>query len=275
MKEKLLTLVTILFMSINLFAQISSGSCGTNVTWILQNGVLTISGTGPMDDWSGFPFVPWNDVRSSITQVVIKNGVTNIGNYAFWSDSNLQSITIPGSVTRIGAFSLSDCGKLTSVSIPNNVTRIERAAFAQCGGLTTVTIPNSVTYIGVNAFTDCSGLTSVTIGSGVDSIDGYAFLRCTGLTSITCYAAQPPVLAYNSPFERVNKSIPLYVVTNSLPLYQAADGWKDFTNIIGSLSAIDAIEAETAETQKQVVDGHLYILLPDGTRYTATGQLVK
>lgn len=274
MKERLFVLVTILFMSINLLAQ-TSGTCGPNVTWALQNGVLTISGTGPMDNWNGFPFVPWNEVRSSITQVVIKNGVTNIGDYAFWSNSNLQSITIPGSVTRIGEFSLSDCGKLTSVSIPNNVTRIERSAFAMCRGLTTVTIPNSVTYIGVNAFTDCSGLTSVTIGSSVDSIDNYAFLRCTGLTSITCYAAQPPVLAYNSPFERVNKSIPLYVVTNSLPLYQAADGWKEFTNIIGSLSAIEAVEAETVTIQKQVVNGQLYILLPDGTRYTATGQLVK
>lgn len=274
MKTKLFTLGVILWLSTCLAAQ-TSGTCGTNVTWSLQNGVLTISGTGPMDDWSVFPFVPWNDVRYSITQVVIKNGVTNIGNYAFWSDSNLQSITIPGSVTRIGEFSLMDCEKLTSVSIPNNVIRIERAAFAQCGGLTTVTIPNSVTYIGVNAFTDCSGLTSVTIGSGVDSIDGYAFLRCAGLTSITCYAAQPPVLAYNSPFERVNKSIPLYVVTNSLPLYQAADGWKEFTNIIGSLSAIEAVEAETVKIQKQVVNGQLYILLPDGTRYTATGQLVK
>ena len=274
MKARLFTLLITLFACANLFAQ-TSGTCGANVTWSLQNGVLTISGTGPMDNWNGFPFVPWNDVRSSISQVVIQNGVTNIGDYAFWSNSNLQTITIPSSVTRIGEYSFTDCKKLTSVNIPNNVTRIERSAFAMCKGLTTVIIPNSVTYIGINTFTDCSGLTSITIGSSVQSIDNYAFLRCTGLTSITSYAVQPPILASSSPFELVNKSIPLYVITNSLPLYQASNGWKEFSNIIGSLSAIDAVEEETVITQKQVINGHLYILLPDGTRYTATGQIVK
>ena len=139
------------------------GTCGTNLTWDFTNGVLTISGTGAMTNYSSSSYspAPWYDYRSSIKSVVIEEGVTSIGNYAF-----------------------NACSGLTSVTIPNSVTTIRESAFNDCSGLTSVTIPNSVTSIGDYAFNACIGLTSVTIGNSVTSIGYYAFKGCTNLKTV-------------------------------------------------------------------------------------------
>ena len=161
-----------------------SGTCGPNLTWTLQNGVLTISGTGNMNDYS-LNDSPWYSYRQSITSVTIGNSVTSIGNYAFSGCSGLTSVTIPNSVTSIGNSAFSGCSGLTSATIPNSVTSIGRSAFTGCSGLTSVTIPNSVTSIGGSAFYHCSSLTSITIPNSVTSIEIQAFSGCSGLTSVT------------------------------------------------------------------------------------------
>ena len=120
-----------------------------------------------------------------ITELVIPNGVTSIGRYAFSGYSGLTSITIPNSVTSIGEEAFKGCSGLTSVTIPNSVTSIGVYAFYGCSGLTSVTIPNSVTSIETSAFYGCSGLTSITIPNSVTSIGYWAFQNCSGLTSIT------------------------------------------------------------------------------------------
>ncbi|MCH5176360.1 MAG: leucine-rich repeat protein, partial [Prevotellaceae bacterium] len=120
-----------------------------------------------------------------VTELVIPNSVTSIGEYAFYGCSGLTSVTIPNSVTSIGRAAFDSCEGLKSVAIPNSVTSIGRAAFENCFGLTSVTIPNSVTSIGEYAFCWCYGLTSVTIPNSVTSIGGYAFWWCYGLTSVT------------------------------------------------------------------------------------------
>ena len=122
---------------------------------------------------------------SGLTSVTIPNSVTSIGNSAFSGCSGLTSIDIPNSVTSIGNYAFSGCSGLTSIDIPNSVTSIEYYAFKNCTGLTSVTIPNSVTSIGQYAFSGCSGLTSVTIPNSVTSIGQYAFSSCSGLTSVT------------------------------------------------------------------------------------------
>ncbi len=122
---------------------------------------------------------------SSLTSIEIPNSVTSIGGSAFSRCSGLTSVTIPNSVTSIGSSAFSLCSGLTSVTIPNSVTSIGRSAFYGCSSLTSVTIPNSVTSIGDYAFRECSGLTSVTIPNSVTSIGDYAFRECSGLTSVT------------------------------------------------------------------------------------------
>ena len=183
MKTKIFTLVLAVMASVGSVSAVS-GTCGNNLTWDLTNDVLTISGTGTMTNYTSSSS-PWYSYRSSITSVVIEEGVTNIGNYAFQNCSGLTSVTIPNSVTSIGENAFYNCHNLTSVTIPNSVTSIGISAFLKCTGLTSVTIPNSVTSIGGSAFSACSGLTSVTIPNSVTSIGNSAFYNCSGLTSVT------------------------------------------------------------------------------------------
>ena len=120
-----------------------------------------------------------------ITDLIIPDSVTRIGNYAFYGCSNLTSVTIPESVTYIGYQAFEDCSSLTSITIPDSVTSIGDRAFSGCSGLTSVTIPESVTSIGNDAFSGCSSLTSVTIPDGVTSIGRWAFNDCNSLMSVT------------------------------------------------------------------------------------------
>ena len=165
----------------------NSGTCGDNVTWRLSDdGVLTISGTGAMQDYEsyGSATAPWYIGRSRIKSVVIESGVTGIGDYAFYDCSALTSVTIPGSVTSIGEYAFSRCEALTSMTIPGSVTSIGNFAFSSCDALTSVTIPDGVTSIGTDAFSSCDALTSVTISVSVTKIGAYAFSSCEALTDI-------------------------------------------------------------------------------------------
>lgn len=202
----------------------SSGNCGdsgSNVTWLLDdNGTLTISGSGKIEDYRSDIDQPWYSNRSDITSVVIEPGVTSIGSLAFYKCSNLTSITIPSGLTSIGEMAFFYCSALTSVTIPNGVISIGNFAFGSCTGLKSITIPSSVTSIENNIFQDCTGLTNITVDSsnpsfcsesgvlfnkdkttliycprrktgsytipdGVTAIGDYAFYYCSGLTSVT------------------------------------------------------------------------------------------
>ena len=162
----------------------AGGKCGYNLTWTLEDGTLTISGTGEMEDYYATT-APWGENCSLIKSVVISDGVTSIGYGAFSGCSSLTSVTIPDSVTTIRYDAFSGCSSLTSVTIPDSVTSIDNSAFYGCSSLTSVTIPHGVTSIGERAFYNCSSLTSVTIPDSVTSIGEWAFCDCSSLTSVT------------------------------------------------------------------------------------------
>ena len=121
------------------------------------NGLLTIFGSGSMRNFqrdyqtSSVDTLWWNE-REAITEVKIQNGVTTIGQYAFYGCKALKSVTIPDSVTTIRQYTFYGCAGLTSVTIPDSVTTIGSSAFSGCAGLISVTIPDSVTTIGSFAF---------------------------------------------------------------------------------------------------------------------------
>jgi len=120
----------------------------------------------------------------SLTNLTIPEGVTSIGSLAFYNCSSLTSITIPEGVTSIGNWAFKDCSSLTSITIPNSVIRIGDHAFEGCESLTNLTIPEGVTGIGEMAFYDCRSLTSITIPDSVISIGWRAFQGCSSLTSL-------------------------------------------------------------------------------------------
>ena len=165
-------------------AQIS-GTTG-DLTWSFDSSTstLTISGTGAMPSYNSTS-VPWLSNLDYIRLVNIAEGVTSIGNQAFYNCSNLTSVTIPNSVTSIGHTAFFGCSSLTSVTIPESVISIDYEVFKHCSSLTSVTIGNGVRSIGIAMFQNCNSLTSVTIGNGVTSIMYDAFRGCSSLTSIT------------------------------------------------------------------------------------------
>ena len=163
----------------------AAGECGTNVKYSLDNGVLTISGTGPMKNYSTNESPFSGSTSTKITSVIINDGVTSIGNNVFNGCSSLKSVTIPNSVTSIGNNAFDCCTSLESVTIPNKVMSIGNSAFYYCTSLKSVTIPDSVTSIGDSAFSTCRVLKSITIPSKVTEINSSTFFSCKALESVT------------------------------------------------------------------------------------------
>ena len=160
-----------------------SGKTG-DCTWSLDdNGTLTISGSGAMKDYYSTESLPWGN---TIEKVIIKNGVTAIGNYTFDGCYKLTSVTIPDSVKSIGDYVFCGCGKLTSVNIPNSVTSIGGDAFS--GTSWYFNQPDGLVYAGKVAYKykgDMPDGTSVTIKDGTKGISDGALSYYEEMTSIT------------------------------------------------------------------------------------------
>lgn len=221
-----------------------------------DDGTLTISGTDMPNYNVGYNGnAPWHSQREEIKKIVIKKGVTNIGDYAFFDCVNLKSITIPNTVTSIGKYAFESCLSFTTISIPNSVTSIGIEAFAyckslssitipnsvtsigywtfyECSALTSISIPNSVTTIGECAFANCYSLTSVTIGNSVTSIDKYAFKYCFNIRELYSWNILPPKCTpgYN-PFENMNtKHVKVFVPEGTADAYKYSEGWYNLVN---------------------------------------------
>ncbi len=184
------------------------GSCGDDLQWSLDYmGNLMISGNGDMENYDHDNPAPWYSTDRDIKTITLPNGLTSIGNYAFWQcrkvtnieipntvksigDSafnyceNMASIYIPDSVTNIGCDAFWHCDNLSSARIPNNLTNINSGVFSFCDNLTDVTIPNGVTSIGEEAFRGCKSLTNIVIPDSVTVVEARAFSGCENLVNI-------------------------------------------------------------------------------------------
>ena len=202
----------------------TSGQCGTNVYWTFDEttGTLTISGEGPMRDYKSYSTSPFNK-NISIKSLVILNGVTKIGEYAFNGCNSMTEISIPESIISIGDNAFSGCSGLNKVIysgsasdwcriefvgyssnpncyaknivfqaetdqlnivLDNDLTVINNYAFCYCDSLTSIIIPDSIKEIGNYAFYDCTKLKYITIPNGVTQIGSYAFRCCENLIKI-------------------------------------------------------------------------------------------
>lgn len=196
---------------------ITSNDCGKNLTWKLDQstGTLTISGTGSMYYYSIVPGAvyqitpPWYDNRGSVRKIVIGDGVTGIGAYAFYGCSNAESIEIAASVKKIGnkAFSycksvsnlvfsdvgleeigeyaFENCDSLVNVSLPETVRTISDGAFFSCGALESINLPGTLETLGKKTFYDCGSLKAIAVPGKVKTIGDKTFYQCYKLASLT------------------------------------------------------------------------------------------
>ena len=191
----------------------AAGNIASGTGWTLVNGgKLTITSDTGMTDW----ITKRESYKEYVISVEISDGVSNIGESAFYECSNLASVSIPASVENIDNWAFHSCGSLKSVTIPalvstigqcaflgcsslesvtipEGVERIEGLAFWQCTSLESIMLPESVTYIGNGAFQE-TGLKSITIPERVTEIGQAAFRNCTSLAEVTMLGETPPVI---------------------------------------------------------------------------------
>ena len=163
--------------------------------------------------------------ETGVTEVVIPDGVTSIGDLAFYNCTSLTSVIIPDSVTSIGWHAFEGCTSLTTVTIPDSVTSIDEGAFAWCDSLISVTIPDSVTSIGRGAFKGCTNLASVTIPDSVTSIGGSAFID-----TLLYSNDRRQYVIYGKVLYDYNGSSPIIIIPDGVTSI-CDEAFKDCTNI--------------------------------------------
>lgn len=182
MKKRLLSILLVLLTALTLLPlgalADDNNKCGENLTWKFADGILTISGTGEMYDYSEDYLAPWNEHCVEITNVTISDGVTSIGSSAFCYCS-VKSITLPFGLKHIGSSAFSNCPNIQQINIPDSVEYIDPYAFSFCKGLHTVQLPASLTLISEELFAECDNLRNLSIPDTVTEIGANAFLRCT------------------------------------------------------------------------------------------------
>ncbi len=160
---------------IALYNSATSGSCGDNVTWSYDANscTLTISGSGDMEDYDATydrddetyynPTYPW---PSSVAKLVVKDGVTRLGSFAFYKCTSLVKVSLPESIRTFGSYCFAECSQLISLTIPSKVTVIPQGFCSGCKKITAINIPSGVTRINKNAFLT-TGITTLTIPTSV------------------------------------------------------------------------------------------------------------
>lgn len=190
MKKRLLSILLVLLMALTLLPlgalADENSKCGESLTWNLDEiGILTISGTGDMYNYSSAYPAPWSAKNNDISEIIVLDGVTSIGNNAFHSCSTLSMVTFMGGLTRIGSGAFAGCEALGDFDFPYNLETIGANAFSNCNNLIDVTIPDSVQSIGSEAFSLCEGLQSVYLPQMLTIIPDGIFTDCALLESIT------------------------------------------------------------------------------------------
>lgn len=164
---------------------VESGKCGKSVSYELDaNGKLRIFGKGAMygyEDDEEFDFSEDKRIKS----VVVENGVTSIGDSAFFECENLKSVTMADSVKIIGDSAFEYCVALTDLKLSENLEEIWDCAFDECSSLKNVTLPGSVKEIWGSAFSECTSLEKIVIPEGVKVLGSNVFSGCKKLSSIS------------------------------------------------------------------------------------------
>lgn len=202
---KLLKLyLTALGSCLALGASAQRGSCGTNVSWVLENGTLTISGDGNMSDFGSpqYSNLPsWYIYKDNITKVIVEGGVKHVGDYAFYGYTNLKEVIFEEGVKSIGGYAFYNCEGIKEINFPSSMKIISgthntdedkpsEISTYGLGGTGTASMSSE-------AFRGCNGLTSITIPSGVIGVGYNTFENCLNLKNVNWNVANYPTYGFS------------------------------------------------------------------------------
>lgn len=191
MKKRLLSfvlglvLVCASIVPVTVSAEPLGGYCGKDVTWSYDNGSLTISGSGKMDDFPSIEGRPWYSEMNRIKLVSFENGITHIGDFSLSCVTAFNDLILPDSVVSIGNNAFESCTSMNNVRLPDGLTSIGERAFRGSSSLWEIIIPESVQTIGREAFYHCVFLSHVTLPSKLEKIEDLLLADCTNLKSVT------------------------------------------------------------------------------------------
>lgn len=180
--------VLLLVLSVVPAVRAASGDCGDGVTWDLTGGALTISGNGEMSDYSEQSLAPWYRYADEILSIKVENGVTSVGDFAFFQLKKVTAASVADSVTEIGSYAFYECEALQLLDLGSGVKTIGERAFKMCRSLMTLRLPDGLISIGDQSFYRCQSLMSVTVPASVTQMGTEAFMYCSNLANATILA---------------------------------------------------------------------------------------
>lgn len=176
-----LLVLLLLMCAVSVAHAAEAGDCGDSLTWSLDAGTLTISGSGEMWDFTEPDMAPWYPYREEILRISLPDGLTSIGNIAFFDCGNLTHVVLPDTVVRIGNYAFMECTDLALLDLGSGVRHIGEAAFSDCYALRALDLPNGLQTIGMKSFYRCESITSLVVPDSVTSIGISAFGYCKDL----------------------------------------------------------------------------------------------
>ncbi len=163
----------------------ASGQVNGNIAWVLDGdtGTLTVAGIGAIPSYR-YSHAPWYDYRESVKKIVVSEGITEVGERAFYWSINCTEVILPDSLVAIREYGFNNLRNLKTITLPPNLKTIEFCAFSECVALTSITLPDSVTTVESNAFSNCYELTSAVLSAGMTTIPSSMFGGDSKLKSV-------------------------------------------------------------------------------------------
>ena len=254
----------------------ASGKIREGLEWVLDGdtGILTVAGTGAIPSYR-YSTAPWYPYRESVRGIVVTEGITEVGERAFYWCTNCTSVTLPESLIAIREYGFNNLRALQSITLPSNLKILEFCAFSECAALQSITLPDSVTTVGSSVFSNCPNLFSATLSAGMTTIPSSMFFNDGKLMYVTI----PEGITYidDTAFHSTNLwkvHLPASLTGMGSSVFAGCKGLKEFTVAEGNTAykAVNGVlftaNGKTLICYPAGKSGNYTV--PEGTEYIAT-----
>lgn len=266
------------------------GLVGNDITYMLQDGVLDMEGTGDMydgttryaeyeilsDKYEDWYVWMWYELLYQANDIKMTEGITSIGEALFYDLQTLSEVNIPASITEIRARAFEDCRKLKTIHFADKsqLKTIGDWAFYNCHNLRSLTLPEGLTTIGDGAFYGCAYLAELTLPSTTTNVADNAFALCGKLQKMRVKATTPPSIDQQT-FESVSRDIPVYVPAESVGAYQSDMYWKEFNIQSDATDTENTLVDNNSNTIRKIFRSNQVLIQRGSKTYTLTGVEVR